>query len=266
MAYFGTGNTGNCRAVSEGWVGPSEICQRKWSPTRAPHSEQVLLPVAALVIRRSLVWSPWSACRSVLRQDTELQFKYMYVCMNYCKSLWTKASAKCRKCKFNLLCFGMGSQCGIIWLATPTHCFGCLLYNDGGGICWVMCRPFVRACLLGPGRSKTGHLHCICDVWKRSGGTVHYRRQRASAFSEACFGLYSAAIGHRCDIDVTGQRAEQIPALRETLWAHGSGGTRCQSGCFNTRTWSQDTLTSKPKTYLVFTVMRESRRASHSPL
>lgn len=46
---------------------------------------------------------------------------------------------------------------------------------------------------------------------------MHYRRQRAGAFSEACFGLYSTAIGHRCDIDVTGQRAEQIRALRETL-------------------------------------------------
>lgn len=146
------------------------------------------------------------------------------------------------------------------WLPLVASGVYCTM-GGGGGICWVMCRTFVRAYLLGPGRSKTGHLHCIWDVWRRSGGTVHYRRQRAGAFSEACFGLYSTAIGHRCDIDVTGQRAEQIRALRETLWAHGSGGTRCQSGCFNTRTWSQDTLTSKPKTYLVFTVMLEP----HSP-
>ena len=164
----------------------------------------------------------------------------IYVFMNYCKSLWTKASAKCCKCKFNLLCFCMGSQWGITmcsfswWLLLVV--FGCLLYNNGGGICWVMCWTFVRARLLGPGRSKTGHLHCIGDVWKRSGGTVHYRRQRASAFSEACFGLYSTAIGHGCDIDVTRQRAEHIHALMETHWAHGNGGTRCRSGRFNTQT------------------------------
>ena len=64
------------------------------------------------VIGRLLVWFPWSACRSVLGQDTESQItpkvlvgtlhginhhQCMNVCMNYCKLLWTKASAKCPK-------------------------------------------------------------------------------------------------------------------------------------------------------------------------
>lgn len=39
---------------------------------------------------------------------------------------------------------------------------------------------------------------------------MHYRCQRVSAFSAACCGLYIIAMGHGCDIDVTGQRAAEI--------------------------------------------------------
>ena len=46
-----------------------------------------------------------SACRGVLVQDTEPKncswCAAMIVCINYCKLLWTKASAKCPKCKLN---------------------------------------------------------------------------------------------------------------------------------------------------------------------
>lgn len=61
---------------------------------------------------------------------------------------------------------------------------------------------------MGPGQSKTGHLNCI-DVWKQSGGRVHYGRQRISVFSIFSI-LYIIAMGHGCDIDVTGQRAAEI--------------------------------------------------------
>ena len=72
-----------------------------------------------LVIRWSLARFPWSACRKVLGQDTEphtapdvlvcsLHGSYHHQCMNvrmnYCKLLWTKASAKCPQCKCRRVC------------------------------------------------------------------------------------------------------------------------------------------------------------------
>ena len=66
-----------------------------------------------LVIGRSLVQFPWSACQSVPGQDTEPQttpdvlvgtlhgshhHQCMNVCVNYYTLRWTKASVKCCKC------------------------------------------------------------------------------------------------------------------------------------------------------------------------
>lgn len=52
-----------------------------------------------------------------------------------------------------------------------------------------------------PGQSKTGHLDQM--LVERSGGTVHYRSQSHCS-------MYSTAMGHGCDIDVTGQRAAEV--------------------------------------------------------
>ena len=78
--------------------------EKNWHPAR---NAQLILrhnESQCLVIGRSLVLFPWSACRSVLRQDTEPQTApdvapcmaaaSMNVWMNYCKSFWTKASDK----------------------------------------------------------------------------------------------------------------------------------------------------------------------------
>ena len=52
---------------------------------------------------RLLVRFPWSSCRRVLGQDTERPncshcHQCINVCIHYCWSLWTKASAQCPKC------------------------------------------------------------------------------------------------------------------------------------------------------------------------
>ena len=93
---------------------------------------------AHLVIRRLLDQLPWSPCRSVLGLITETQtaldvlvgtlhgshrHQCMNVCMNYCKSLWTKAfglnSLKC-KCMQRSTCVPWDTKCYITvskWLA-----------------------------------------------------------------------------------------------------------------------------------------------------
>ena len=97
-----------------------------------------------LVIRWSLARFPWSACRKVLGQDTEphtapdvlvcsLHGSYHHQCMNvrmnYCKSLWTKASAKCPQCKCRRVCLQQPYSVALIihvntarWLASH-YCF-----------------------------------------------------------------------------------------------------------------------------------------------
>ena len=83
--------------------------------TRSINYEQNMAVVAQgpsqrLVIWRSLVWFPWSACWSVLGQDTEpqtapdvlvgtLHVSHHLQCINYCKSLRIKVSAKYPKHK-----------------------------------------------------------------------------------------------------------------------------------------------------------------------
>ena len=87
-----------------------------------------------LVIGRLLVrfpTIPWYACQSVLGQDTEAQtapdvlvgslhgsrhHQCVNVCMNYCKSLWTKASDKCSKCICNVNVNVSWLQANISWL------------------------------------------------------------------------------------------------------------------------------------------------------
>ena len=61
-----------------------------------------------IIICSQKVMTQWKSIH--LGQDTEPQtapdlfvgHQFMNVCMNYCKLLWTTASAKCPKCKYKM--------------------------------------------------------------------------------------------------------------------------------------------------------------------